>query len=147
MFYSIIKSSARSPPRISSLLTSPSRATFTSHISFKVSLCAPPGPTTSEICAISDGRLSLAQTLQGLELGVRNGFTHDGTSSNPIVLNDPSTSQAGSPRRNIFSPLLTPPIATRQYPFDSVRGDQHIPGRAHRGFPFFPVLLLPGHGL
>lgn len=67
----------------------------------------------------------LAQTLQGLDLGMRNGFARYGTPSNPIVLND-TTSQAGPPRRNIFFPLPAPPIVTGQYPFGSVRGDQYI---------------------
>jgi hypothetical protein len=69
--------------------------------------------------------LSPGQTLQGLGFGMMNGFTRYGTPSSPVVLDD-RTSQAGSTRRHIFSPLLTPPIATRQYPFGSVPGDRHI---------------------
>jgi hypothetical protein len=68
---------------------------------------------------------SLAQTFQGSEVGMRNGFIHFGTPSSPLALNYP-TSQAGLPRGNMFPPLVTPPFATSQYPFGSGHGAQYI---------------------
>jgi hypothetical protein len=69
--------------------------------------------------------LSAAQTFQGSELGMTNGFTRFGTPSSPFTLNYP-TSQAGLPRGNMLPPLVTPLFATGQYPFGSGRGVQYI---------------------